>query len=129
MINRIRPVVIAVHPNLINELKIRQEEFKIQTGRNSGGLTIFSELAAQELKYLRMSNQELYNTFNNIKVKINPIKIDVCGEERMFIPYEDFKKIIGVTHSLFRKKDQKQIKLEIQKVKGLKKNEIKFLWN
>lgn len=127
MIDRIRPIVAAVHPNLINELKFRQSELEQETGRKiRGGLTIFSELAAEELRYMRVSGEVLKKALQKLQVKT--FKIDINGESVTVVSYEDYKKLFRVATALSKKKDQQQIKLEIQKIKGLKKNEVRFLW-
>lgn len=128
MIENTRPFLTAqVHVNLINELKIRKQQIQDETTRPfSGGLPWVSQLAAEELRYMRMSGEELNKILNDLKIKI--IQIEQQGEVRSFVSYEDFKKFFRVVTALNKKKDQNQIKLEIQKIKGLKKNEIKFLW-
>ncbi len=129
MNNNERPIVAAIHPTLINELKIRKEEIEKETGRKAkGGITCFSELAALELRSIRQSGNKIYNEI--LKIKCIPVKkiIKKNGVETEYVPYEFFKKIYILASALKHKKDEKQIKIEITKIKGLKKNEIKYFW-
>jgi hypothetical protein len=128
MIEGTRPFLTAqVHINLINELKVRKQQIIDETDRPiSGGLPLVSQLAAEELRYMRMSGEELNNLLKSLDVNI--IQIEQFGEKRSFVCYEDFKKFFRIATALNKKKDQNQIRLEIQKIKGLKKNEVKFLW-
>lgn len=128
MIERTRPIIAAVHPNLINELKIRQEQLQEETGRpTKGGLTIFSQIAAEELRSMRLSGDALCKEIKTLS-KINPVEMNIEGDKRMFVPFERYKELFIYASALNKKKDQNQIRLEIQKIKGLKKNEVKFLW-
>lgn len=127
-----RPVTVAVHPRLIDELKIRKEYIEKCTGRKTrGGLTTFSETAAMELKSIRESGnkimEEINKTFRNKDLVIK--KITEMGVEREYVPFELFKKMYDLCSVLCRKKDINIIQLELTKMKGLKKNEIIALWN
>lgn len=128
MNNQERPIVAAIHPKLIDELKIRKEIIEKETERKTkGGITCFSELAALELKSIRLSGEKIYKEI--LKIKNLPMqKLIKNGIEREYVPYEIFKKLLILASSLNRKKDQKQLKLEITKIRGLKKNEIKYVW-
>jgi hypothetical protein len=121
-----KPIVVAVHPNLVNEFKIRKEQIESETGRKTkGGITNFSEMAAYELKILRMSGDEIMEGI--LKIKNPPIhRIIVEGMELEFVPYELFKKLFIYSSALNKKKDQKQLHLEVTRVKGTHKNEIKY---
>lgn len=124
-----RPVTVAINPRLIEELKVRKETIENETERKAkGGITCFSELAALELKSIRQSGDKIFKEILKIK-KVQIKKIIERGVEREYVPYEIFKKLFIFSSALNRKKDQKQIKLEITKIRGIKKNEIKFLWN
>jgi hypothetical protein len=128
MINQERPIVAAIHPNLARELKIRKEIFEDETCRpTKGGLTIFSQLAAEELRAMRGSGKRIIQEIYRVS-KVKVYKIEVEGVINDFVNYEDFKKLYIYSTALSKKKDQQQIRLEVQKVKGLKKNEVKFLW-
>ena len=128
MIDKVRPIVVAVHPNLINELKTRQEQLQKETGRpTKGGLTIFSQIAAEELKCMRLSTEYLQNQIENIS-RFKPIEIMQGNEIKMFVPFDIYKNLLLFSSALYKKTDTKQIRLEIQKIKGLKKNEIRFPW-
>lgn len=116
--------VIAVHPNLLEELKIRKELVERETERpTEGGITAFSGMAALELKLLRQSSDKIINEVLHLK-ELKSYKVG----ERHFIPYDDFKRLLMLLSVLNRKKDQSPIKIEITKIRGLKKNEMKYLW-
>ena len=123
-----RPVAVAVSPKLIEELKFRKDSIEGETGRKAkGGITAFSELAALELKSVRMSGEKIFSEI--LKLKNVPIKkILVNGVEREFVPYEIFKKIYIFSSALSHKKDQTPMRIEVTKLRGLKKNEIKCFW-
>lgn len=128
MTEKTRPIVAAVHPNLINELKIRQKQLQEETGRpTKGGLIIFSQIAAEELRCMRLSTAYIYNQIKNIS-ELKPIEINSEDGIKMFVPFEKYKKLLVFVSAINKKKDNNQIRLEIQKIKGLKKNEIKFPW-
>jgi len=118
-----RPVVVQVHRDLIEELKIKKQKFLKELGtKTRGGITTFSKLAAYELKLLRKSSEqiekEIVNHDKNIKVE------RINGKD--YVPYEFYKKLFIYTSVLYKKKDQPSIKLDVSKLKGLKKNEIIF---
>lgn len=128
MISGERPIVAAVHPNLIMELKYRKEMIEKETQRpTKGGLTIFSKLAAEELRLSRETGDKLIRNIFSMK-NINTYKFELNKEPIDFVKLDDFKKLYIYSTALSKRKDQQQIRLEIQKIKGLKKNEIKFLW-
>lgn len=123
-----RPIVVAVHPNLVDELKQRRDLMEKETGRKTkGGITCFSEMAAFELMLLRASGENIMREILNL----DNIPIHKCfenGIEKEFVPYEIFKKLYIYSSALNKKKDIKQIKVEVSKIKGMKKNEIKYLF-
>ena len=123
-----RPVVAAIHPKLIEELKIRKETIEKETGRKAkGGVTCFSEMAALELRSIRYSGDKILTEI--LKFKDVPIqKLIINGREEEFVSREIFKKVFIFCSVLSRKKDQSPIKVEITKIRGLKKNEIKYFW-
>jgi hypothetical protein len=128
MINQERPIVAAIHPNLARELKIRKEMFEQETSRpTKGGLTIFSQLAAEELRAMRESGKRIIQEIYKVS-KVKVFKIEVEGVIKDFVDYGDFKRLYIYSSALNKKKDRPQIRLEVQKIKGLKKNEVKFLW-
>lgn len=128
MIDNVRPIVASVHPNLISELKIRQMRFEEEIGRpTKGGLIIFSKMAAEELRFIRLSGEQLYREILGLK-SIYPKEINLDGVKKLYVPFEDFKRLFIYSSVLNKKKDEKQVKLEINKIKGLKKSEITFLW-
>lgn len=120
--------VVAVHPKLLEELKIRKDMVENETGRKAeGGITAFSEMAALELRSIRNSGSRIMSEI--LKLKSIPVKKFVInGVEREFVPYELFKRLIIMASVLNRKKDQPSLKIEITKIRGLKKNEIKYLY-
>jgi len=123
-----RPIVAAIHPSMIRELKLRKELIETETKRKArGGITCFSEMAAMELSFIRKSGEEIYNEITKLN-KINIKKININGVSTPFVPYDIFKKLYIITSILKTKKDNKLIQMEITKIKGLKKNEIKYLW-
>jgi GMP synthase PP-ATPase subunit len=127
MINEERPVVAAIHPNLARELRLRKEILELETQRpTKGGLTIFSKLAAEELRLMRESEKVICQELKIQNTKV--YEFEVLGVMKRFVLEGDFKKITMYCAALNKKKDNHQIRLEIQKIKGLKKNEIKFLW-
>ena len=121
-----RPVVVAIHPTLKEELDVRKSFFEDYTGKIRGGLTTVSEMAAIELKSIRKSGDEIKEI-----IKVNTPKIftfDTHGEIQEFVSYEDYKKLFILMSILNKKKDQQQIQVDLTKLKGLKKNEAKFFW-
>lgn len=126
IIDKERPVVVAVHPKLETELKKRREELESITERPiKGGLTTYSELAAFELEGIRKSGEQLMREVLKIgKPKI--INIEINGVKKQFVAYEHFKKLFIFTSILNKKKDQKQINVDLSKLKGLKKNDVKI---
>lgn len=124
MIDKERPVVVAIHKDLEKELKERQNEMRNLTGRKSrGGLTVFSRLAAFELKMIRESGQEISKKINNL----NSIKVENINGNK-YVPYEWYKKLYILCSILNKKKDSRQIKIDVTKIKGLKKNELNFFY-
>ncbi len=123
-----RPIAVAVSSRLVEELKIRKDTIEKETGRKAkGGITAFSELAALELKAVRMSGDKIVKEI--LKLKDVPVKkIIDKGVEREFVPYEIFKKIYIFSSALNHKKDQTPMRIEVTKLRGLKKNEIKCFW-
>lgn len=128
MIERNRPVQILVHPKLEYELKKRREELEDVTNRAvKGGLTTYSEFAAFELAAIRKSGSDINKEI--LKVKTPKIfEFDITGTKRQFVTYENFKKLFILTSILNKKKDQKQINVDLSKLKGLKKNDCKLFW-
>lgn len=121
-----RPVVVAIHPTLKEELDLRKTFFEDYTGKVKGGLTTISEMAAIELKSIRKSGDEIKEI-----IKANTPKrhnFDIHGEIQEFVLYEDYKKLFILLSILNKKKDQQQISVDLSKLKGLKKNEANFLW-
>ena len=126
-----RPITVAVHPKLIEELKFRKEFIEKYTGRRAkGGLTTFSETAAMELKAIRESGNKIMSEIMKImKIKDNYFKkISDMGIEREYVPFEIFKKMYILCSVLNRKKDHNLLKMEVTKIRGLDKNEIIHLW-
>jgi hypothetical protein len=116
---------------MVEELKARKNMIESETGRKSkGGLTCFSELAAHELRLLRMSGEKIIAEIGNeLKLKNIPVnKFIINGLEREYVPYEVYKKLFIFIEVLNKKKDQQQIKMEVIKLKGMKKNEITFIY-
>lgn len=128
MIDKVRPIVAAVHPKLIAELKERQESMERATGRKTrGGMTTFSEQAGYELELIRSSGDKLVKEI--FKMREVPLKkFIVNGIEMDFVPYEHYKKLLIFSSVLHKKKDQQQLKVEVAKIKGLQKNEVKLFW-
>lgn len=128
MIERNRPVTIAVHPKLEYELKKRREELEGVTERPiRGGLTTYSEFAGFELEAIRKSGAQIYKEILKIN---NPdiFEFEINGVERQFVPYELFKKLFIFASILNKKKDQQQINVDLSKIKGLKKNDVNIFW-
>jgi len=126
-----RPVTVAVHPKLIDELKHRKESIEKETGRKAkGGLTTFSEMAAMELNSIREGGEKIMQEiFKTYKIKDLPVKrFSNMGIEEEYVPYEIFKKLYILCSVLSRKKDQTPIRLEVTKIRGLNKNEIIYFW-
>lgn len=128
MIERIKPVTIAVHPKLEYELKERRKELEDVTSRPiKGGLTTYSEFAAFELEAIRESGDKINKEV--LKVKTPQIfDFDIRGIRRQFVSYEVFKKLFIFASVLNKKKDQRQINVDLSKIKGLKKNDCKIYW-
>ena len=128
MIERERPVTVAVHPKLEFELKKRKEELENVTNRPvKGGLTTYSEFAAFELEAIRKSGDEINQEILKIK-KPQIFEFEVYGSKRQFVTYEHFKKLFIFASILNKKKDQQQINVDLSKLKGLKKNDCKIYW-
>jgi len=125
---RERPVVVAVHPKLEVELKKRKKELESVTERPiKGGLTTYSEFAAFELEGIRKSGEIIMKEI--LKLKEIPIReIEISGAKRQFVAYEHFKKLFIFTSILNKKKDHKQINVDLSKLKGLKKNNAEIYW-
>ena len=121
-----RPVVVAIHPNLKDELDLRKEFFEDHTGKVKGGLTTVSEMAAIELKSIRQSGEKIKEIIKANTPK--KYKFDIHGEIQEFVLNEDYKKLFILMSILNKKKDQQQINVDLSKLKGLKKNEVKFFW-
>jgi hypothetical protein len=128
MIDEERAVVIAVHPKMEYELKRRKEELEKITGKPiRGGLTTYSKFAAFELETIRKSGEEINREI--LKVGAPEIyEFDVEQEKRQFIAYEIFKKLFILTSILNKKKDHRQINVDLTKIKGLKKNDAKIYY-
>jgi len=128
MIENDRPVVVAVHKKLEFELKERKRELEAVTGRPvKGGLTTYSEFAAFELETIRKSGDQINAEILKIKSPdVHDIVIDSIN--RKMVPYEHFKKLFIFTSILNKKKDQKQINVDITKLKGLKKNNVRIFY-
>ena len=128
IIERDRPVTVAVHPKLEAELKHRKEELESVTERPiKGGLTTYSEFAAFELEAIRKSGDEIYQEV----LKINDPEIfefEISGVKRQFVTFEHFKKLFIFASILNKKKDQRQINIDLSKLKGLKKNDAQIYW-
>lgn len=120
--------IVAVHPKLKEELKIRKDMIEKETGKpTKGGITTFSAMAAMELKAIRQSSDQIIREVLKLKeVKAN--KFIVNGKEEEFIPYEVYKRLLIFLSVISRKKDSSPIKVEITKMRGLKKNEIRYFW-
>ena len=128
MIERERPVTIAVHPKLEAELKKRREELESVTKRPvRGGLTTYSEFAAFELEGIRKSGEQINKEILKIK-EPEIFDFEINGSSRQFVTYEFFKKLFIFASILNKKKDQQQINVDLSKIKGLKKNEFKIFW-
>jgi hypothetical protein len=120
--------IVAVHPRLKEELKLRKDLIENETGKpTKGGITTFSAMAAMELKALRQSSDQIIKEVLKLK-EIRANKFIVNGKEESFIPYEVYKKLFIFLSVISRKKDNNPIRVEITKIKGLKKNEIKYFW-
>lgn len=125
---RSRPVTIAVHSKLEYELKKRREELESITSRPiRGGLTTYSEFAAFELEAIRKSGYKINKEILKIKTP-GIFEFEINGVNRQFVTYEHFKKLFIFASILSKKKDQKQINVDLSKIKGLKKNDCKIYW-
>lgn len=132
--SKVRPITVAIHPNLKHELEIRKEIIEKELGRKThGGITCFSEMAALELWALRQSGKKIMSEI--LKLSKNEESLDkyihkfkINGVEQPFIPFWIFKKIYIFSSVLNLKKDEKNIKMEVHKIRGLKKNDIKYWW-
>jgi len=128
MIEGSRPVTVAVHPKLEAELKERRKELESITSRPiRGGLTTYSEFAAFELEAIRKSGCEISKEILKIKAP-RIFEFEINGIRRQFVAYENFKKLFILSSILKKKKDQKQINVDLSKLKGLKKNDVKIYW-
>lgn len=125
---RPRPVTVAVHPKLEFELKERRKELESITNRPiRGGLTTYSEFAAFELEGIRKSGDQVSKEI--LKTKDPEIfEFEINGIRRQFVAYEHFKKLFIFTSILNKKKDRQQIKIDLSKLKGLKKNDVEIYW-
>ena len=105
MNNEERPIVVAVHPTLIAELKYRRDTMQEELGRKTkGGLTLFSQLAAKELRSIREKGNEIFKEIShNRKPKVFIMNIDGFNQE--VVLYEDFKKLYIYSTILNKKKD------------------------
>jgi ABC-type uncharacterized transport system ATPase subunit len=119
---------MAVHRNLEEELKKRKEYMENITGRKTkGGLTNYSEMAAMELNTIRKEGDKIIRDI--LKIKEVPIKKVVeMGIEREYVSYELFKKLHIYVSILSKKRDSSQFHVEVAKLKGQQKNEIKYIY-
>ena len=123
-----RSVIVAIHPKLEFELKERKMELESITGKPiKGGLTTYSKIAAFELEAIRKSGDEIKKEILKLR-NIAIYKFNLNGEETDFVPYDYFKKLFIYLSILNKKKDQQQINVDLTKLKGLKKNDVKVYW-
>lgn len=67
--NNEEPVRVFIHPNLLEELKLRKEQIeKEQNYPIKGGLPVVSKIAAEELKMIRLGKK------GSIKVEFEKVK-------------------------------------------------------
>jgi uncharacterized protein HemY len=119
------PIKIRVHPMMAEELQVRKEELEKITGyKLQGGLPVISHIAALELKRVRSTGQKILEQINTHKKET---RIFTFNNEQ-YVKLEDWNKLLTYLKSLSKKKDTEQIKLEIHKIKGIKKNEIVNIW-
>lgn len=119
-----RPRVCAIHRDLEREFKIRKEEMEELTGNKiDGGLTTISQLVAHEIRLLRGSKEEIEKRIAEAK-KISIKKFN----EVKYIEYQVYQKLLNLCSILSKKKDNRQIIIDISKIRGLKKNELEFFW-
>lgn len=126
MIERNRPIVVAVHPKLKLELDLRRD-LLTHNYIPKGGIKTASELAAAELESIRKSEEELKQdslTFRNPK----KFKFEIKGCEEIFVEMATYIKLFKFVATLNKKKDRKQINVDLSKIKGLKKNDCKIYW-
>ena len=128
LIERDRPVVVAIHPKLEFELKIRKQDLESATDKPiKGGITTYSKMAAFELEAIRKSGDEINKEILKLHtVPISKFKVDNKIQE--FVPYNFYKKLFIFTSILKKKKDQQQINVDLTKLRGLKKNDVKIFW-
>ena len=124
-----RPIVAAIDPLMVEEFKLRKKALEDITGRKTkDGLTCYSKWSAIELKLFRLSSEELLKEI--FKFKDPPIKKFLeNGNMTDYVLYSDFIKLFKYINALnLNKKDNKKIILEIERLKGTKKNEINFIY-
>jgi hypothetical protein len=125
---RDRPVAIAVHPKLEVELKMRKQELEEITGKPiKGGLTTYSQIAAFELESIRKSGEDINKNILNLK-NTEIYRVTINNQTMDVVPYDYFKKLFILVSILNKKKDQKQINIDLSKLKGLKKNNAEIYW-
>jgi hypothetical protein len=123
--NEEEPITVSVHPSLVEELKERQRQIVVETGRKCrGGITTFSRLAAMELRLSRESGHNIMEELKKIGKSLEIKRID----NREYVPYEFYKNLYIFSSALMKKKDHKQIRVEVSKIKGMQKNEVEILW-
>jgi hypothetical protein len=125
-----RPIysTIKVHRNLINEFELRKKIIEDATGRHVlGGQTEISKMAAEELRLIRLSGEEIMKELLNLK-DIPIKKFEEFGVVKDFVPYDFFRKVLILSSTLNKKKDIHQIKMEIFKIRGMNKSEIKYVF-
>jgi hypothetical protein len=123
-----RPVTVLIHPKLELELKLRKQKAEIETNRPvKGGLTTYSLIAAFELESIRKSGEQIMKEILKLE-KIPKYYFEIDGIEKEFVDVDVFKKLFMLVSILNKKKDQKQINVELSKIRGLKKNEAHIFW-
>ena len=68
-----------------------------------------------DAKILKLRNTEVHDVI-------------IDGMNRKMVPYEHFKKLFIFASILNKKRDQKQINVDITKLKGLKKNDVRIFY-
>jgi hypothetical protein len=125
-------VVLAIHPILANELKIMKFEMEKLGGLpTEGGFTSYSEIIGRQIRLMRekKENKDLMQYISDSEISIkNPIMHNSEKGVIPCIPLEVFKKVFISLIALNKMKDEQQVRFELTKIKGIKKNEIKFLY-
>lgn len=129
-----RAVILAVHPLLANELRMLKHIMEKENNflPPEGGYTTYSKILGEQIRQIRLGNKDpelrrmIFESKNYLK---EPLMYKNFEDQIIpCIPLGLFKKLYLMLLTLNSKKDQQKIRLEISKMKGIQKNDVKFIY-